>query len=104
MEQQFVDALYAHDWYVVVALVLFGILWVAKKSPYAANAWNAIPDYLKWLVPVVSGAAVGFVDGFQSGLPWEQSLIRAVAGAFFIGASAMGVHSAFKGSQAKDTG
>lgn len=102
MEQQFIEALYARDWYVVVALTLYAIIFVGKKNTYLREqVWHRIPEAWRWVVPVLVGAATGFVDAFQLSLPWEQALIRALAGAFFIGASAMGLQSAIKESTQK---
>jgi len=99
MEQQFIDALYARDWYVVVALALFAMIFLAKQVPVLRErVWEQIPDAWRWLVPVLTGAATGFVDAFQEGLPWEQAIIRALAGAVFIGVTAMGLQSATKES------
>lgn len=99
MEEQFVEALNAKNWYAIAALVVFGVIFFVKKSPWAPKVWDVIPDQLKWLGPILLGAATGFVDAFQAGLPWQQALIKMVAGAVFIGGVAMGVHSAIKGGQ-----
>lgn len=103
MEQQFIEALYGKDWYVVAALVVFGVILFVKKSPLAPMLWDRIPGSLKWLGPFLLGAATGFVDGFQQGVGWEQALLRALAGAVFIGGPAMGLHSALKGARKKPT-
>lgn len=105
MEQQFIDALYSQNWYAIVGLAVFGVIYACKKSPFAAAWWYAIPDRMRWLVPIAAGAGGGFTDAFLAGLSWERAVLSAITGALFIGGFAMGVQSAVKesGKPALDT-
>lgn len=94
-----IPAIQGRNWYAVAALVIWAIVAVAKSR--APELYYRIPDGWRWLPPVLLAAATGFVDGFASGLPWQQAATRALFAVLTMGVGAMGVHGALAASPLK---
>lgn len=94
-----IPAIQGRNWYAVAALVIWAIVAFAKSR--APELYYRIPDGWRWLPPVLLAAATGFVDGFASGLPWQQAATRALFAVLTMGVGAMGVHGALAASPLK---
>lgn len=91
-----IPAIQNRNWYAVAALAIWAIVAFAKNR--APELYYRIPDGWRWLPPVLLAAATGFVDGFASGLPWQQASMRALYAVVTMGVGAMGIHGAAKAS------
>lgn len=80
------------NWYALVALAIWGLIFAWKKL--APDLYYKIPEGWRWLPPIVLAGLTGFIDGYTSGLPWQQSSLRAVWALLTMGIGAMGVHGA----------
>lgn len=94
-----IPAIQGRNWYAVAALAIWAIVAFAKNR--APELYYRIPDGWRWLPPVLLAAATGFVDGFASGLPWQQASMRALFAVVTMGVGAMGVHGALAASPLK---
>lgn len=94
-----IPAIQGRNWYAVAALAIWAIVAFAKNR--APEWYYRIPDGWRWLPPVLLAAATGFVDGFASGLPWQQAATRALFAVVTMGVGAMGVHGALAASPLK---
>ena len=81
-----------------MAVLLTFVLQIAKVSPYTKTLYAKTPEGVRWLLPVLSGAAIGFVHGYQAGYGVIGALTEAVMGIFGVSLTSMGVHSALKDS------
>jgi hypothetical protein len=97
MPEQLVKAIQDRQWYPVAAIALwYGIaLW---KKHGAARIGPKIPEGWKWLVPVLTAAAIGFTDGFFSRLDAEGAAWRAAYAVIGLALPAMGWQGALKES------
>lgn len=91
-----VAAAAARALYPIAGVVLWLALQIAKNR---APQWlPKIPDGWKFVIPLAVGALTGFVDGWQSGLTWKGSLLRAGYAVFALALPAMGWQSGLKES------
>lgn len=84
--------------YPLVAVLLTFVLQIAKVSPYTKTLYAKTPEGVRWLIPMLSGAAVGFVHGYQAGYTIVGALTEAVMGVFGVSLTSMGVHGLLKDS------
>lgn len=86
------SALDSRNWYALASFTIWCaiVLW-KKLSP---DLYYKIPDGWRWAPPLVIAALTGFIDGYTSGLPWQQSALRAGWALLTMGLGAMGVHGA----------
>lgn len=96
MLDQLLPAIQNRNWYAVAAIAVW--LVIAAWKRYAPEVYYRIPDGWRWLPPVLLAVCTGFVDGYLSGLPWQQSALRALFAALTMGVGAMGVHGAVAAS------
>lgn len=94
-----IPAIQGRNWYAVASIVIWAIVALVKNR--APEWYYRIPDGWRWLPPVLLAAATGFVDGFASGLPWQQAAMRALFAVVTMGVGAMGVHGALAASPLK---
>lgn len=96
---QFEQLVGARAAYPLVGTLLTFAIQIGKKSPYTGQWYAKIPDGWRWLVPVLSGAAMGFVHGYQAGYGVVGALVETAFGAMGVGATAMGVAAGLKESK-----
>lgn len=96
--EQFEQLVASRALYPIVAVLLTFSMQIARKSPRAAALLKKIPDGFRWAVPVLTGAVVGFVSGYQKGYHLTGSLLEAGAGLFGVSFTSMGVAAALKES------
>lgn len=95
---EIIEAARLEQWYAVAALALTLVIQIVRKSPVLRNVWQWIPDELRWLVPLVTGAALAFIGAYESGATLPDALLATVTGALGIGLGAMGLATALKQS------
>ncbi len=84
--------------YPLVATLLTFVLQIAKVSPYTKTLYAKVPVGWRWVTPVLAGAIMGFVQGYQAGYTVVGSLAETVLGIFGVGVTSMGVFSALRES------
>lgn len=99
MIDKLLPAIEGRNWYAIAAVAVWLVISAWKR--YAPEVYYRIPDGWRWLPPVLLAAATGFVDGFASGLPWQQAATRALFAVLTMGVGAMGVHGALAASPLK---
>lgn len=85
---QLVQAIQAHEWYPAAGLLLMVLIWIGKKA--APMVWDRIPVKWQWTPAVLAAGAMAFIDGWQEGLPWLQTLSLAVYALVSTGGVAIG--------------
>ncbi len=90
---QFQQLVGARAAYPLVAALLTFVLQIAKVSPYTKVLYAKTPVGWRWLTPVLTGAAMGFVHGYQAHYTLVGSLTEMVFGMFGVGATAMGINA-----------
>ena len=80
--------------YPLIATLLTLALQLGKMSPYTRVLYEKTPLGLRWLTPVIAGAAMGFVHGYQKGYTVVGALMEMVFGIFGVSATSMGIHAA----------
>jgi hypothetical protein len=90
--------------YPIIAMLLTLVVQLVRKSPKTAGWWRKVPDGWRWLAPVVTGAVMGFVHGYQGSLPLGGALlsatVEALYGIFGVSMTAMGLAATLKESPA----
>ncbi len=88
--------------YPLIAMVLTLLVQLLRKSPKTSKWWRRIPEGWRWLVPGLSGAAMGFIHGYQGSLPIGGALIsagiEALYGLFGVSMTSMGLAAMLKES------
>lgn len=84
--------------YPIVATLLTFALQLGKLSPYTKAMYDKVPVGWRWLTPVVIGAAMGFVHGFQAGYTVVGALTEAVFGVFGVSLTSMGLAATLRES------
>lgn len=84
--------------YPLVATLLTFALQLGKVSPYTKALYARIPVGWRWLTPVIVGAAMGFVHGFQAGYTIVGALTEAVFGIFGVSLTSMGLAAGLRES------
>ncbi len=84
--------------YPLVATILTFAIAIGKNTPYLKVWYSKIPQGWHWLLPVVSGGAMGFVKGYNAGYTWVGALVETVFGITGVSATAMGLNAALKDS------
>lgn len=95
---QFQGIVGARAAYPIVATLLTFALQIGKLSPYTKVWYAKIPEGWRWLTPVIAGAAMGFVHGFQAGYTIVGSLTEMVFGIFGVSLTAMGLAAGLRES------
>jgi len=95
---QFQQLVGARAAYPIVAALLTFALQVAKVSPYTKVLYAKTPVGWRWLTPVLAGAAMGFVHGYQTGHTLVGALLEMVFGMFGVGATSMGIAAGLRES------
>jgi hypothetical protein len=99
MQQELVKAFEAQNWYVIAALILFGLIAFFKTSPFGRLLWDYLDIHkAKFVVPVFLAFATGFTASFSEGFDWRVSLFRGISAILWIATPAMGLHGALKDS------
>lgn len=93
-----IEAARLHNWYAFAALLLTLVIQIVRKAPALRNAWNKIPEGYRFLVPLLSGAAIGFTQSFAAGEGLADAMFASVGGALGIGLTSMGAAAALKES------
>jgi hypothetical protein len=92
-------AIQFHNWYAVAALALTLLIQAHRKFPWlGAELWARIPDGLRFLVPLIGGAATGFVQAYLAGKGLSDALGEALRAALGIGGLSMGYAAALRES------
>jgi hypothetical protein len=95
---QFQQLVGARAAYPLVAAILTFTIQIAKASPYT-KVWLAqIPNGLRFLTPVVAGAAMGFVHGYQTGHTVVGALVETFFGICGVSLTSMGLAAGLKES------
>lgn len=84
--------------YPLIAIILTLAIALAKKSPYTSAGYKKIPEGWRWLVPVIAGAAMGFVKAYEAGYTWVGALMETGAGIFGVSFISMGINAGLKDS------
>lgn len=84
--------------YPLVATILTFALQIGKLSPYTKALYDKVPVGWRWLTPVIVGATMGFVHGFESGYTVVGSLVEMVFGIFGVSLTAMGLSAGLRES------
>jgi hypothetical protein len=95
---QFQGLVGARAAYPIVATLLTFALQIGKLSPYTKTLYAKIPVGWRWVTPVIVGAVMGFVHGFQAGYTLVGSLVEAVFGIFGVSLTAMGLAAGLRES------
>jgi len=80
--------------YPLIATLLTFALQIGKVSPYTKALYEKTPVGLRWLTPVIAGAVMGFVHGYQQGYTVVGALVEMVFGIFGVSATSMGINAA----------
>jgi hypothetical protein len=59
-----------------------------RNIPTTASVWKRIPDGWRWLVPIVMGDAIGFVEAYRQGHDVHTALLAMMS----IGLGAVGLN------------
>lgn len=84
--------------YPLIAIILTIVMQLARKSPYTKPALAKIPDGWRFLVPMITGGALGFIHGYQAGYELVGTLVETVAGIFGVSLISMGMAATLKES------
>jgi hypothetical protein len=84
--------------YPLVATLLTFALQLAKVSPYTKILYEKTPNGWRWLTPVLSGAALGFVHGYQTGHTLVGALTEMFFGICGVSLTSMGLAAGLKES------
>jgi hypothetical protein len=95
---QFQGLVGARAAYPIVATLLTFALQIGKLSPYTRVLYAKIPTGWRWVTPVIAGAVMGFVHGYQAGLTLVGSLTEMVFGIFGVSLTAMGLAAGLRES------
>jgi hypothetical protein len=95
---QFQSLVGARAAYPLVATLLTFALQVGKVSPYTKVLYAKIPVGWRWVTPVIVGAVMGFVHGFQAHYGLVGSLTEMVFGIFGVSLTAMGLAAGLRES------
>lgn len=95
---QFQNLVGARAAYPIVATLLTFALQIGKSSPYTKLMYAKIPVGWRWLTPVIAGAALGFVHGYQSGHTIVGALTEMVFGIFGVSVTSMGLAAGLRES------
>ncbi len=95
---QFQQLVGARAAYPLVATLLTLALQLGKVSPYTKVWYAKIPVGWRWVTPVIVGAAMGFVHGYQAGYTLVGSLVEMVFGIFGVSLTAMGISAGLRES------
>jgi len=95
---QFQQLVGARAAYPLVATLLTFALQIGKLSPYTSVLYAKIPTGWRWITPVIAGAVMGFVHGYQAGYTVVGALTEMVFGIFGVSLTAMGLAAGLRES------
>lgn len=95
---QFQQLVGARAAYPLVATLLTFALQIGKLSPYTKVLYARVRVGWRWLMPVIVGAVMGFVHGYQSGYTLVGALTEAVFGIFGVSLTSMGIAAGLRES------
>ncbi len=95
---QFQSLVGARAAYPLVATLLTFALQLGKVSPYTKVLYAKIPVGWRWVTPVIVGAIMGFVHGYQAHYALVGALTEMVFGIFGVSLTAMGLAAGLRES------
>lgn len=76
------------DLYAASAALLTLLIQVCRNVAWTAKLWKRIPDGWRWTVPILAGAATGYVEAWRQGHDFHTAVIAMMS----VGLGAVGLN------------